>query len=187
MKKNAIWIVVACVMVLVGVLVWLSTRTISAEALAIETRDCLLAGEAACVSKNLDPGELEKLGISSAEFERFVKEWVHERFHGRVLPNDKSVSEPGNNGVQVFGWDVRTDRGPVRPLSVMVAKTDHGLKVVGLVSGLILSDFAFGPDGAVKGGRRNFGTSYRTCERERPSSSESGFGVSWWVLPLRES
>ncbi len=148
-RRAHIWLAVATALALVALGAWLLLRrSPSAEQVAIEVRDCVLAGDSACVADRMQDGELERLGMTRDDLDRFLKGWVHQRFHGRLLPEDRDVVGDGkSSGWQGFSWMIQTDRGQARPLTVDIAKTDDGLKAVNLVSGLILTDAAFDENG----------------------------------------
>jgi hypothetical protein len=143
-RKHTVLAGIILVPLFVGLFVSLR-RPASAEQIANDYRDYLFSGNASGIRDLSASSEFRDNKITDENLREFLVSWVHPRFKGEVVPSEGTVVGDGSDGHQIFTWPVRTNHGIV-PLSVTVAKTDEGLKVVNGLSSLVITAAALGDD-----------------------------------------
>jgi hypothetical protein len=122
-----------------SIFIWYRHGQVSNDPLVVarEYREALLSGNVGEVYRLTDPHEFQMNGMTRDDVARFLKEWVQPRLI-RVTDDSYEIYGTGSSGWQSFAWGVATADGRI-PISIRVAKTDSGLRVVQPLSSLFVT------------------------------------------------
>lgn len=173
-SRLALLLIPVALLTIGGAFWYLNRPGPSAEAVAIRYRDCLRQGNGGCLYALTPEDDRKLLGMSSDQMARFAREWIRPKYGGLLVDPKPDVSGDPRSAWQMFTWQVATKDG-VKPLSVLVAKTNDGLQVVNGLPMLVLAEFARSGDGAAPSGLtklRNWSVNART---QGPELRKYGF------------
>lgn len=131
---------------------WFETRVPQdPERIATLYRDALLAGDADTVLKLAAPDEFKANGMTRDDVFKFLNAWVKPRILRKLDTSNSDVYGDGSSGFQTYSWGVVTRVGRL-PITVSVAKTDEGLKVVQPLSSIVITFAGVHPNGQINHG-----------------------------------
>lgn len=137
----------------VGLVVWklLSGAPTNPMRMAELYRDSLISGDTSTLLSLISEAELEDNRMTQDQAARFFREWVRPKLLKVNSEGSLQTYGTGASGFQSYMWGVVTTKGRL-PLTVDVALTDSGMKVVHPMSTVIITLASVKPDGSLPRG-----------------------------------